>query len=236
MGATIEARPRPVKPRWYGVPAAALVAGLLVLGVVGPAVAQPSWFGGPGHGLDASDPRAARDAQRRSLSVWIGASARDGDVRDIAVQPWSYDWGREVFTGLSHSHRLARFWRDFTLDAEIGGGYRFGDTDSPEAWGAFYIRYDGFPWRDRFYTAFGLSTGLHWLDTLPEAETGPPERPEPNRSKWLHYFSPEIVFSLPDAPRDEVAIRYHHRSGFFGNMNGVWEGSNVLMLSWRRRY
>jgi hypothetical protein len=152
------------------------------------------------------------------------------------VQPWSYDWGRELFVGASHSYRFGRFWRDFTFDAEIGGGYRFGDTNTLDAWGAFYFRYDGFPWRDRLYTAFGLSTGLHWLDTLPEAETGPPERPEPHRSKWLHYFSPELVFSLPDSPQHEVAIRYHHRSGMFGNMNGVWEGSNVLMIAYRHRY
>ena len=182
------------------------------------------------------DPRLARDALRRSLSLWIGPSARDGDVRDIAVQPWSYDWGRELFVGASHSYRFGRFWRDFTFDAEIGGGYRFGDTDTLDVWGAFYLRFDGFPWRDRLYTAFGVSTGLHWLDTLPEAETGPPERPEPHRSKWLHYFSPELVFSLPDSPQHEVAIRYHHRSGIFGNMNGVWEGSNVLMIAYRHRY
>jgi hypothetical protein len=185
---------------------------------------------------EPADPRLARDALRRSLSLWIGPSARDGDVRDIAVQPWSYDWGRELFVGASHSYRFGRFWRDFTFDAEIGGGYRFGDTNTLDAWGAFYFRYDGFPWRDRLYTAFGLSTGLHWLDTLPEAETGPPERPEPHRSKWLHYFSPELVFSLPDSPQHEVAIRYHHRSGMFGNMNGVWEGSNVLMIAYRHRY
>jgi hypothetical protein len=161
----------------------------------------------------------------------------NGAVRDEPpVQPWSYDWGRELFLGASHNYRFGRFWRDFTVDAEIGGGYRFGDTDSLEAWGAFYLRYDGFPWRNRLYTAFGLSTGLHWLDTLPEAETGTAARPEPNRSKWLHYFSPELVFSLPDTPRDEVVIRYHHRSGMFGHMNGVWEGSNVLMAAWRRRY
>jgi len=185
---------------------------------------------------EPQDPRLARDALRRSLSLWIGPSARDGDVRDIAVQPWSYDWGRELFVGASHSYRLGRFWRDFTFDAEIGGGYRFGDTNTLDAWGAFYVRYDGFPWRDLLYTAFGVSTGLHWLDTLPEAETGPPERPEPHRSKWLHYFSPELVFSLPESPQHEVAIRYHHRSGIFGNMNGVWEGSNVLMIAYRHRY
>jgi len=194
---------------------------------------------GPASGAARAEPadlRLARDALRRSLSLWIGPSARDGDVRDIAVQPWSYDWGRELFVGASHSYRFGRFWRDFTVDAEIGGGYRFGDTDTLDAWGAFYLRYDGFPWRDRLYTAFGVSTGLHWLDTLPEAETGPPERPEPHRSKWLHYFSPELVFSLPESPQHEVAIRYHHRSGIFGNMNGVWEGSNVLMIAYRHRY
>jgi hypothetical protein len=191
-----------------------------------------NWWGS----LPAGDPRIARDNMHTSLSWWLGSVAEDGILRDIAVQPWNYDWGGDTFYGFSYSRRFLRFWTDFTLDFELGGAFRAGQTNSPEAWYALYVRYDGFPWRNRLYTSFGLSTGLDWLNTLPEVETGTAARPEPNQSKILHYFSPEIVFSLPDSPQHELAIRYIHRSGVFGSFNGVWEGSNVLAVAYRRRF
>lgn len=184
--------------------------------------------------LGPDDPRAIQDRRDRALAIWFGRAAEDGILRDIATQPWNASWG-DTFGGVTYSGRVGRFWRHFTLDGEVGAGYRQG-TDTPEAWGAFYIRFDGFPWRDRLLTSFGLSTGLHWINRLPEAETGTAAQPEPNRSKWLHYFSPELAFALPSAPQHEVAIRYAHRSGIFGSFNGVWEGSNVLMAGYRYRF
>ncbi len=192
----------------------------------------PTWRGAP----PPQDPRNARDALRNSLTGWIGTVANDGYLREIAIQPWNYDWGGDTFYGASYSRRLLRFWTDFTLDFELGGGYRAGQTNSPEAWYAFYVRYDGFPWRNRVYTSFGLSTGIDWLNTLPPVETGTPQNPEPHTSKFLHYFSPELAFSLPDRPQDELVLRYAHRSGMFGLFNGVWEGSNVLQVGYRRRF
>ncbi len=192
----------------------------------------PSWWGT----LPEGDPRIARDNLRDSLSWWVGTVAEDGYLRNIAVQPWNYDWGGDTFFGFSWSRRLLRVWTDFAVDFEAGGGFRAGQTNSPEAWFAFYLRYAGFPWRDRLYTSFGLSTGRDWLNTLPEVEAGTAARPEPNQARILHYVSPELVFSLPDHPEHEVAIRYAHRSGMFGLFNGVWEGSNVVQIAYRRRF
>jgi hypothetical protein len=192
----------------------------------------PVWRGG----LPEGDPRIRVDTLRNSLTYWIGSVASDGILREIAVQPWNYDWNGDTFYGVSASRRYLRFWRDFTIDGELGMGYRSGQTNSPEAWYAIYFRFDGFPWRNHLYTSFGLSTGLDWVNVLPPVETGTAARPEPNRSKILHYFSPELSFSLPDHPEHEVTIRYAHRSGMFGLFNGVWEGSNVLQLGYRRRF
>ncbi|PWS36617.1 hypothetical protein DFH01_15880 [Falsiroseomonas bella] len=196
------------------------------------AATVPNWWGG----LPAGDARIARDSLRNGLTVWIGSVAEDGYLRQIAIQPWNYDWGGDTFYGASYSRRLLRVWTDFAVDFELGAGYRSGQTNSPEAWYAFYLRYDGFPWRDRLYTSFGLSTGINWLNTLPEVETGTPQYPEPHTSRFLHYFSPEIAVGLPHRPQDELVLRYAHRSGMFGLFNGVWEGSNVLQLGYRRRF
>jgi hypothetical protein len=186
-------------------------------------------------GLDINDVRVQMDLRPAAVTFWIGTAAQDGILRDIATSPWNADWGADTFYGVSYSHRLGRFWRDFAVDIEAGGGYRAGSTNTPEAWGALYVRYDGFPWRNRLYTSFGLSTGLDWVNRLPESETGTPQQPEPNTTKVLHYFSPEFAFALPHYPEHELVLRYSHRSGIFGTFNGVWEGSNVLMLGYRRR-
>jgi hypothetical protein len=186
-------------------------------------------------GLDINDVRVAIDMRPSTVTFWLGTAAQDGILRDIATSPWNADWGADTFYGVSYSYRLGRFWRDFAVDIEGGGGYRSGSTNTPELWGALYVRFDGFPWRNRLYTSFGLSTGLDWLNTLPESETGTAAQPEPNTTKILHYFSPEITFALPNHPEHEIALRYSHRSGIFGTFNGVWEGSNVLMLGYRRR-
>lgn len=192
----------------------------------------PNWWGA----LPEGDPRIARDNLRNTLTWSVGSVAEDGILRDIAIQPWNYEWGGDTYYSFAVGRRLLRFWTDFTLDAEVGAAFRVGETNSPEVWYAFYFRYDGFPWRNRLYTSFGLSTGLDWLNVLPEVETGTAARPEPNQSKILHYFSPELVFSLPSAPQHELSIRYVHRSGMFGLFNGVWEGSNVLSVGYRRRF
>jgi hypothetical protein len=193
----------------------------------------PTWWGS---GLPEGDSRIARDNLRSNLTWWVGSVAEDGILRDIATQPWNANWGSETYYGFSWSYRLGRFWRDFAVDFELGGAFRSGNTNSPEAWYAFYFRYDGFPWRDRLYTSFGLSTGIDYLARLPVSETGTAAQPEPNQSYFLHYFSPELVFGLPEYPQHEVAIRYVHRSGFFGGFNGVYEGSNVLAIGYRRRF
>ena len=204
-----------------------LSAGFVLAFVVPGALAETT--------LPQSDPRATADALRNTVGLWIGSAAKDGILRDIASQPWNTSWG-ESFIGVTYSRRLTRFQQHFTLDAEVGGGARYGETDSQEAWGAIYLRFDGFPWRNRLYTSVGVSTGLHWMNPLPIVETGPAGQRETHTSKWLHYFSPELAFSLPSAPEHEVAIRYAHRSGVFGAFNGVWEGSNVLMIGYRRRF
>ena len=186
-------------------------------------------------GLSMDDVRVQIDMRPTAVTFWIGSAAKDGILRDIATQPWNADWGADIFYGASYSYRIGRLWTDIAVDIEAGGGYRAGDTNSPEAWVALYGRYDGFPWRNRLYTSVAFSTGLHWMNNLPESETGTAAQPEPNQSKLLHYLSPEITFSLPNYLEHEVAIRYAHRSGVFGTFNGVWEGSNVLTIGYRRR-
>jgi hypothetical protein len=180
--------------------------------------------------------RELADARPWAGMVFAGSSVADGKLRDIAVAPWTGSWGDDTLLGGAASYRLARFWRFFMLDAELGGAYRFGDTEGGEFWAAAYVRYDGFPWTNYLYTTFGLSMGPNYVTRLPQVERGTDAQPETNTSKFLNFFSPELTFALPSRPDREIAIRYMHRSGIFGTFNGVWEGANSLTVGFRMRF
>ena len=188
-------------------------------------------------GLSPGDrARALADARRWSATLFLGSSVADGKLRDLVVAPWSGSWGDDTIAGGAMQYRVARFWRFFMFDLEAGGLYRFGDTEGGEFWAAAYLRYDGFPWTDYLYTTIGFSMGPDYVTRLPRVERGTDLRPEPNQSRWLNYFSPEITVALPDYPQYEVAFRYMHRSGIFGTYNGVYEGANSFVLGFRYRF
>ncbi|MCA3379909.1 MAG: hypothetical protein ING08_06670 [Roseomonas sp.] len=188
-------------------------------------------------GMSVADrARELADARPWAGMVFAGSSVADGKLRDIAVAPWTGSWGDDTLLGGAAGYRLARFWRFFMLDAELGGAYRFGDTEGGEFWAAAYVRYDGFPWTNYVYTTFGLSMGPNYVTRLPQVERGTDAQPETNTSKFLNFFSPEITFALPSRPDREIDIRYMHRSGIFGTFNGVWEGANSLIVGFRMRF
>jgi hypothetical protein len=180
--------------------------------------------------------RALADARRWSGTLFIGSSVADGKLRDLVFAPWTGSWGDDTLIGGAVQYRLGRFWRFFMVDLEGGGAYRSGDTNGGEFWAAVYLRYDGFPWTNYVYTTFGLSMGPDYVTRLPQVERGTDARPEPNQSRWLNFFSPELTLALPDYPQYELAFRYMHRSGIFGTYNGVYEGANSFVLGFRYRF
>jgi|GEM_PF-1559973 len=209
-----------------------------VPGPLRPAPAVAATAGTPNlTGLSPGDrARALADARRWSATLFLGSSVADGKLRDLVVAPWSGSWGDDTIVGGAVQYRVARFWRFFMLDLEGGGLYRFGDTEGGEFWAAAYLRYDGFPWTNYLYTTIGFSMGPDFVTRLPRVERGTDLRPEPNQSRWLNFFSPEITVALPDFPQYELAFRYIHRSGIFGTYNGVWEGANSFVLGFRYRF
>ena len=160
-----------------------------------------------------------------AFTFFQGASAgEDAILVDLLRNPWSGDYGHGGFTGGAVSRKIARFYRHFTLEGEVGLGVRYGeDNHGGDGWAAAYVRFDGFPWRNVLRTTVGFSTGLSYL-TDPEFD-----------EHILHYFGPEIAFALPSHPNTELVLRFHHRSGMFGAFGDVREGSNVISLGVRIR-
>jgi hypothetical protein len=191
----------------------------------------------PGKGGEGRQDALPGDGSGRPWAVTLfgGVSIDEVAFSETVLQPWNGTWGSDTFLGVAGSYQAARFWHWFTVEPELGLGTRLGDTGSVEAWGALYVRFDGFPWNQWLYTTVAGSVGLNWISSLPVAEAGTPAAPEADTSKVLHYFSPELTFALPQHRQYEFVVRYHHRSGFFGAINGVEDGSNVIAFGLRYR-
>ncbi len=176
-----------------------------------------------------------------SISVLGGLTVGDSSISDLIINHGDIEGdevGKGGFVGAAMSRQLVRFWDYFWLEAETGAGFRFEpgrDYYSPEAWGAIYLRFDGFPWNDVLRTSVGISTGLNVVAELPPSETNYGQNDIPSGAILQHYLSPEIAFSLPDKPEDELFIRIHHRSTGYGLFWDTSTGSNVVTVGLRFR-
>lgn len=176
-----------------------------------------------------------------SISLLGGVTVGDSSLSDLIINHGSIESdevGKGGLVGAAMSRQLVRFGHYFWLEAEIGAGFRFEpgrDYYSPEAWGAMFLRFDGFPWNDVLRTSVGISTGLNLVAELPPSETNYGQKDIPNGAILQHFLSPEIAFSLPDQPEDELFIRIHHRSTGYGLFWDTSTGSNVVTLGLRFR-
>ena len=169
--------------------------------------------------------------------VFGGASAGRTKLYELVLTSWNGDYTDNYFVGGALSRRLVQLHKNWTIEGEIGAGYRFKQVNAPEGWVAAYLRFDGLPWNHWVYTTIAASVGLSYVGTVSEVEKeSASDRGHPNGSKLLHYFSPEFTFADPNHRDWEFVVRYHHRSGVFGLFNGVWGGSNVVTGGVRHRF
>jgi len=126
----------------------------------------------------------------------------------------------------------------FDIEAEAGVGYQFSKSlpgnDSPQVWGALYLRYKYFPWNKFVYTTVAVNTGLNYSfkKTAFEAFEGRAD----GTKNLLHYLAPEITFSLPSRRDWEMVFRLHHRSGIYGLLGCSSCGTNVVTLGIRKHF
>jgi hypothetical protein len=192
---------------------------------------------------DGLDPLAGSQISHvpGSISVFGGISVGESSFSELLIDYDNIDSdevGEGGFVGAAISRQLVRFWDYFWLEAEAGAGFQFEsgrDYYSPQAWGAIYVRYDGFPWNDVLRTSVGISTGLNLVADIPPSETNYGTKSIPDEAVLQHYLSPEIAFSWPDKPEDELFIRIHHRSTGYGLFWDTSTGSNIVSVGLRFR-
>ena len=148
------------------------------------------------------------------------------------VPPWSVQTGNGGVIAAALSRRFATLFGLLDLEAEAGLDQRFGDMHATTGWLAVDFRWSRFPWNDVVATTIAFVDGPSFasqVDTEERARSG-----NGRGSDFLNFASPEITFALPGHPEDELVLRYQHRSGIFGLMNGVDEGSSFATIGFRR--
>lgn len=152
---------------------------------------------------------------------------------------WKWHWRNNDFVAGAFSRRLVTFWNALSLEPEIGIGQRFGGMNATEFWGAINIRWTDFPWNDYLKTSIGLAEGISiatQVDTEERLLNDPTIRGNHRvftGSQVLNFFTPEMTFALPEYDSYEFLVRFHHRSGGFGTINGVYAGAQFFTAGLR---
>ncbi len=155
---------------------------------------------------------------------YVESSMGDVLVTEPAL-PWNWEYNREdKIAAFAASRRVVSgFWNHWDVETEGGFAKRFGEQDEWEVWGAFFFRYNGFPWDEHLVTTLAFSTGLNWASAISDVEVDRAKDDE--GSQLMHFFSPEVTFALPSNPGTQLLFRFHHRSGVFGLVSDAWGGA-----------
>jgi len=150
------------------------------------------------------------------------------------VAPWNWQAGDAEDLAGAFSRRFATLFGALDLEAEAGIEQRFGNMHATVGWLAVDFRWTDFPWNRYLATTIALADGPSYASQIDEEER---LRSGDNRgSNLLNFFSPEITFALPDRPDDQLMLRFQHRSGIFGLINGVEGGSSFAVIGYRRAF
>lgn len=144
---------------------------------------------------------------------------------------WTWRWRNSDLAAIAVSRRLVTFWNALSIEPEAGLGQRFGEMHATEFWGALNFRWTQFPWNNYVRTSIAIADGISFVSEL-DAKELRLNSPRAG-SHFLNFFSPSITFALPQYPAYELLIRWHHRSGVFGLINGVHKGAQFFTAGLR---
>lgn len=102
--------------------------------------------------------------------------------------------------------------------------------------GVLVLRWLKFPWKKYIDINFAAGEGFSYATEYPPIEVNPHavnHGDDQHVSRLLNYLMFELTFSLPRFSSWSFLYRVHHRSGNFGLIDGVADGSNFICLGIR---
>jgi hypothetical protein len=143
---------------------------------------------------------------------------------------------RNYLVGIAYARDFVNLGGGFNLGGEVGYAARFGeDRDSSELWAGPALRHRGFPIGNLVTLSPALVLGFSAVTAPIGIESGR-EIKHGGTASVLFRFSPELAFRFDAWKNFELVYRIHHRSGLYGIIGDLKEGSNahVIGLRWYR--
>jgi len=183
--------------------------------------------------FDGSDWEWAEDKHASIYSVAVMAGeGTESNFSDTVSDLFGYDGSGDKLIVASASREIFWFRDQFSIDGELMYGYHYDREDYHEVGAAVYMRWHEFPWNGFISTTFAVGVGPSYTTIYPalEAQDNPDDR-----SKVLNQFNLELTTTLWSLPDTMLLFRLQHRSGVFGALGGVWDGSNFLTVGLRQK-
>ena len=181
---------------------------------------------------DTASDGAAQVPIPKSFAAVFGGVGADMVFSDLFARQGNIDLTRDRVGAFAVGGELGRLWNG-NLGFEIESMYarHFGRQTYHEFAVTLYARWHAFPWDRWVNTSFAVGLGPSYTTeiSLLEAQRG-------YRSHLLNQLNLEIAAALPSKPRHELVLRLQHRSGIFGLVDAVGDGSDFLNVGYRHRF
>lgn len=168
-----------------------------------------------------------------AVTGWSGRLTTENTTDLWTGQNWSFE--NSYVAALAVSKELTPLFSDRAgLETEVQTMRHFGGQDHWEFTAMLLFRWKDFPWDETVDTSFAIGDGLSFPTELPAEELNAHTRG--NSGRLLNSVMMEITLADPDLPEWALALRYHHRSGFFRTFSDVGEASTVFGLGLKRHF
>lgn len=178
-----------------------------------------------------ADPHLDRNRPYYVNVLFYGAGENRYLTR-LLLRPDEARFTEDRLTAVSLGYEYARAL-DGRLAFEVEGFYGFHHPRGShhEVGLALNARWRDFPWNRWVPTTVAIGMGPSWTTGLLPIEQG-----DGRRSKLLNQFNIEATIAYPYVPELALVGRIQHRSGMFGLIRGVEQGSNFVMLGVKWRF
>jgi len=189
---------------------------------------------GPSRALSQAASRAPTQALRTDSVLVFGGAFSKGNLGQ-SLNPF-HPHESNYLVGAAYGRDFVNLDWGFALAGEIGFAARFGDDrGSSEFWAGPALRHRGISIGNLLVLSPTLILGLSVV-TAPIGIETDRESAHRGNASLLFRFSPELALRFNAWPNFELVYRIHHRSGLYGVLGDLKEGSNahVIGLRWFR--
>ena len=181
----------------------------------------------------ASPATAADISQPNAFTFYSGRISAEETWHDVLLKPWSSNYTDTYLVTGAYS-RAYRESHEGALrtEFEVNATYNFGGQDHWELNVApITLRWQRFPWSDRFASSVAFGVGFSYAFEFPSVEY----ELENDTKQFLIFWQLELTAGPLEGPWSAV-LRLHHRSPAWGAMGVSDGGMNAPSLGFRYQF